>query len=154
MISEQNREIIQQLYEEVSSKRQQNIDPGFKSKGFTQYTVSSRPSSLKTFNNFFNAVATAFPDYQLNIENIVEKGDRIMARYTISGTQRGAFMGLSPTNGRLTITCIDIFRLDHGRVVEHWDAAHQISALPSCHEVPDIHQTSVSNIKEVISTPG
>jgi predicted ester cyclase len=130
MINEQNREIIRQLYTAVIAKSRQASRDKSRPNGFTQYTVSARPSSLKAFKNFFAAVTEAFPDYDLTIDALVEKGDKIMARYTISGTQTGHFMGLTPSYEKLTITGIDIFRLDNGKVIEHWDAAHQISALP------------------------
>jgi len=69
------------------------------------------------------------PDYEFNIDNMIVKGDRVMARYTISGIHKGELMGQPPTNERVTITGIDVFRLDEGKVVEHWDAAHQMSVI-------------------------
>ena len=130
MIEKQNSEIIRQHYSEVSTKRGQSSQFNQRNRTFTQYTVSARPSSLKAFNSFFTQVSEAFPDYELTIENIIVKGNRVMARYTICGTHKGDFMGMPPSNERITVTGIDIFRLDNGKVVEHWDAAHQISALP------------------------
>ena len=127
---ELNGEIIRQLYYEVTSQRRTDHILKTGSNGFTQYTVSSKPSSLKTFYRFFASVSEAFPDYELNLDNLIVKGDRVMARYTISGTHKGDFMGLAATHERMAISGIDVFRLDKGQVIEHWDAAHQISALP------------------------
>jgi predicted ester cyclase len=126
---EKNAEIIQQLYLDIIPRVRKDLFNKPKRNLFTQYTVSARPSSLKTFNAFFSAISTAFPDFKLNIDNLVCKGDRVMARYTICGIHKGDFMGKTPTNKQTTIAGIDIFRLDNGKVVEHWDAAHQISAL-------------------------
>ena len=52
-----------------------------------------------------------------------------MTRYTITGTHKAHFMGMAPTNETVNICGIDIFRIESGKVVEHWDAAHQIKAL-------------------------
>jgi len=131
MMLKPNTEIIRQLYFNIISRRPVVNNTGAKNHGFTQYTVSARPSSLKAFESFFSLVADAFPDYNLSIESLSAKGDRVMVRYTITGTHRRTFMGIEPTNQRLTITGIDIFRLYNGKVVEHWDAAHQICALPT-----------------------
>ncbi len=145
MVMEQNREIIRRLYEDVSSG---NIPAaGYSPRGmnFTQYTVSARPASLKAFNSFFNKVISAFPDYTLTVDSLIVKGDRVMVRYTISGTHKGEFMGMAPTNDRITIAGIDVFRLDNGKIVEHWDAAHQISALPGFYSQPTpIYRTTLS----------
>lgn len=131
MVVEMNAEIIRQLYFEVSSRRQVGVSAGVRRHGFSQYTVSAKPSSLKAFKNFFSLVNDALPDYSLSIESLTVKGDKVMVKYTISGTHQGVFMGIEPTNKRLTITGIDIFRVINGKVVEHWDAAHQICAIPS-----------------------
>jgi hypothetical protein len=45
-------------------------------------------------------------------------------------------MGMPPTNERMKITGIDVFRLDNGKVTEHWDAAHQMSAFPGLYSEP------------------
>ncbi len=124
---EHNQEIIQHLYLETAS-RQNRSDIKTKGSGFTQYAASARPNSLKTFKAFFDAVGQALPDYNLTIDSIIVNGDRVMARYTISGTHAGDFLGMAPTQDQLTITGIDIFHLDKGKVIQHWDAAHQISA--------------------------
>jgi predicted ester cyclase len=130
MIDERNREIIRQLYQSACAKKRPETGDRPRKMGFTQYTVSERHSSLKAFHKFFDVICGAFPDYDLNIENMVLKNDRVMVRYTIYGTHKGDFMGLAPTNERVAVTGIDVFRLDNGKVVEHWDAAHQVSALP------------------------
>jgi steroid delta-isomerase-like uncharacterized protein len=136
MMLEQNQEIIRKLYAEVTAR---NPYPGsYRTKGnrFTPYTVSAKPSSLKTFGHFFTAVSEAFPDYEMNIDNLITKGDRVMVRYTISGTHKGDFMGMPPTNEKMTITGIDVFRVDNGKVTEHWDAAHQMSAFHGLNREP------------------
>lgn len=112
---------------DAASRLAQNTDYKARRKIFTRY-AASRPSSLKAFKSFFTAVSAAFPDYDLKIDNILSKGDKVMARYTISGTQKGDFLGIIPTNERTTVTGIDIFRLDNGKVAQHWNATHQLCA--------------------------
>ncbi len=126
---ELNGEIIRQLYKDVTSSRRGYRIPKTEGSNFTQYTVTGKPSSLKSFYRFFATVKEAFPDYELIMENLIVKGDRVMARYTISGTHQAEFMGIMPTHEKMAITGIDVFRLDQGQVVEHWDAAHQVSAF-------------------------
>jgi predicted ester cyclase len=123
---EPNEEIIRQLYHDVMSKRENVSFTGAYS--FSPYAVSSELHTLKVFRRFFKTVILAFPDCQLTIENIVAKADKFMVRYAISGTQVNDFMGTAPTNERMNILGIDVFRLDNGRVAEHWDAAYQITA--------------------------
>ncbi len=91
--------------------------------------ISDKSSRLKSFQKFFASVGEAFPDFELKIASLSIKEDRVMVRYNIRGIQQQYFMGLSPTYQRMTISKIDIFRVADGKIVEHWDAAHQINAL-------------------------
>jgi len=63
----------------------------------------------------------AFPDLRVNVEDRILAGDKIVARNTWSGTHRGAFLGIAPTGKPITIRTIDIWRVQDGKLIEHWD---------------------------------
>ncbi len=81
---------------------------------------------VKPLVKFFASINYAFPDYEMRIETLVIKGEKVMSKYSIWGIQRGKILGRAPTNRRIKITGLDIFRLDHGKVVEYWNANHYI----------------------------
>lgn len=64
----------------------------------------------------------SFPDRQMTIEDVLADGDRVAVRTTIRGTNTGGVPWLGvPANGRsIDIESISIYRVDGGRVVEHW----------------------------------
>jgi len=62
-----------------------------------------------------------FPDLHLTVEDRIFGGDRIVARNTWTGTHRGAFLGIEPTGKQVTINTIDIWRVEGGKLAEHWD---------------------------------
>jgi predicted SnoaL-like aldol condensation-catalyzing enzyme len=123
-----NGDIIRQLYNEITSENRKDNLVEKASNGFVLHNISTKPSCLKAFYRFFAAVKEAFPDYKLLLDNIMVKGNRVMAHYTISGIHQGEFMGMAATNEPMAVTGIDIFCLDKGQIIEYWDAAHQISA--------------------------
>jgi predicted ester cyclase len=122
-----NGDSIRQLYQEAAGEARKDTIVEKADNGFILHTINERPVCLKPFYRFFHSVCEAFPDYKLFLDNILVKQNRVMARYTISGTQKRDFMGLEATNEPMTITGIDIFHLEEGEVVEYWDAAHQIN---------------------------
>jgi predicted ester cyclase len=135
MIMDQNKEIIRQLYTQVASLRQRTVIYRSRGTGNTHYAVPAKHSSLRAFGRFFSDISEAFPDFEITINNLLVKGDRVMARYTIMGTHKKHFLGVAPTFKKMMVTGIDVFRLSNGKVVEHWDAAHQINALPETSQV-------------------
>jgi steroid delta-isomerase-like uncharacterized protein len=78
----------------------------------------------------------SFPDLEVTIEDLVAEGDKVVVRWTASGTQQGEVMGVSGSGKRSTIGGIGIDRIEGGRIVEswaHWDALgmlQQIGAIP------------------------
>ena len=70
-----------------------------------------------------NAAVTqrsAFPDLVTTVDDLIAEDDKVVVRGHDQGTHMGEFMGLAPTGKRFTITWIDIFRIQDGRLVEAW----------------------------------
>jgi predicted ester cyclase len=126
---EENKEIIFRLYSDINKRVFQKKGYRKSGKGFSQYRSTAKPAGLRTFNEFFSAVNESFPDFNIRIDSLICKADKVMTRYTITGTHKAHFMGMAPTNEIVNICGIDIFRIENGKVVEHWDAAHQIKAV-------------------------
>jgi steroid delta-isomerase-like uncharacterized protein len=69
---------------------------------------------------------TSFPDWNERVDDIVAEGDRVVIRFTSTGTHRGEFAGIAPTGRKVQIQEVAIFRLANGKIVEQWG-------------MPDIH---------------
>ena len=71
------------------------------------------------------------------IEDMIAEGDKVVVRWRNNGSMVGEFLGM-PANGKsFSIPGIDIYRLENGKLAEHWhvvDAlgqAQQIGLIPS-----------------------
>ncbi len=62
----------------------------------------------------------AFPDYHVELADVIVEGDKVVARERITGTNVGPLLGIPPTGRRICIEGYDIVRVDAGRIVEHW----------------------------------
>ena len=145
---ELNGDIIRQLYGEITFGKRTATLVGRTNDDVMSHTRFSKVPCLKAFYRFFDAINAAFPDYRLLLENILVKGNRVMVRYTISGTHKGEFMGLTATNQQVAITGIHVFRVYGGQIVEYWDGAPQITA--SSKETPK--RTSTLSSSKLAST--
>ena len=61
---------------------------------------------------------TAFPDLSISVEDLVEEGDKLAARVTASGTNRGELMGKPPTGRTASWSVVHVSRLYGGQIVE------------------------------------
>jgi steroid delta-isomerase-like uncharacterized protein len=65
----------------------------------------------------------AIPDLQTRTEDVITEGDKVVARWSSSGTQKGELMGIPPTNKKVTMSGITICRISKGKIVEEWSQA-------------------------------
>ena len=73
-------------------------------------------------------VHRSFPDMTFTLEESVESGDTVWARFRGTGTATGPFFG--PPSGRpVEITVIDVARVVGGRIVEHWGVPDRFALL-------------------------
>lgn len=63
---------------------------------------------------------SAFPDYHVELEDVIVEGDKVVARERITGTNLGPLLGIPPTGRPICIDGIDIVVVSAGRIVEHW----------------------------------
>jgi predicted SnoaL-like aldol condensation-catalyzing enzyme len=70
---------------------------------------------------FFRHYLDAFPDTKVVIEDLIEEGDRISARFTYNGTFTKPFMGYRPNSAPVQLRSIDIWRVRDAKFAEHWD---------------------------------
>ena len=59
-----------------------------------------------------------FPDRRFTVEDTVEEGDKIAARFTITGTHQGEFMGAAPTGHPIQVHGMNLFRIEEGKIAD------------------------------------
>lgn len=63
-------------------------------------------------------VRTAFPDFDVTVEDVLIDGDRTSARVTARGTHRREFQEIAPTGRRVEFASIAQHRLVEGAIAE------------------------------------
>ena len=85
---------------------------------------------------FWAVFFTGLPDVSVTMEDLVISGDRVVGRFIYRGTHTGDLMGIPATGKPVEMRSIDIWRMQDGMFVEHWDELNllqvfqQIGALP------------------------
>jgi steroid delta-isomerase-like uncharacterized protein len=79
---------------------------------------------------FFRVQIAAFDDLAMVVEDVVDGGDKVVARSRFRGTHTGDFMGLPATGAAVDVGVIDIMRFgDDGLVHEHWGVFDAMSLM-------------------------
>jgi len=62
----------------------------------------------------------AFPDGRVTVEDQIAEGDKVVSRWTATGTHTGDLMGIPPTGNRVEISGVTINRFSGGKIAEDW----------------------------------
>jgi steroid delta-isomerase-like uncharacterized protein len=101
-------------------------------------------TGAQALKEVFARLHRIFPDLQVTIDDLIEEGDKVVSRNTVTGTHRGEYMGHPPTGKPVTYNEIFIFRFAGGRIVETWGVVdvfsqmQQLGVIPAGPEQPHI----------------
>jgi predicted ester cyclase len=70
------------------------------------------------------------------VHDVIAEGDRVVVRWTNAGIHSGEFLGIPPTGRSFDIACIDIYRIENGRMAEHWHVVDQLTMLQQLGLIP------------------
>ena len=117
-----NKAMIQRFVEEVKNKRHlEQMGDIFRS-DYREHnsTVSSFGAGIEGYQRFLTHLFTAFPEDTVTFDEIVAEGDMVVYRGTETGTHKAEFLRIPATGKHATWTEIQFFRIQNGKVIEHW----------------------------------
>lgn len=77
-----------------------------------------------------------FPDMSITIEDIIEEGDSVAVRWTMTGTHEGPVFGMNPTGKQVEYKAIEFNRFEDGKLAETWTQADTLSLMEQIDAVP------------------
>jgi steroid delta-isomerase-like uncharacterized protein len=137
MTLDENKALVRRFIQEIFLEGREDSVDELLTDDFTPHTWGQMPKGKAGLLDGIKRVSAGLTDAEMTIEDEVAEEDRVAVRLTSSATQTGPFMGLRPSGKRYTIGEIHIFRVEGGKVAEHWHQAdflgmmRQLGALPN-----------------------
>jgi predicted ester cyclase len=123
---EANKQLYRSYIEELWNKRNPAAADRFLTADYIEHNTNL-PPGLAGRKQFVASVLAGFSDYHAEIQEVVAEGDRIVARVQWTGTQDGPFGGRPATGNKLRFSTADFFRVENGKIAEHWDVVDGLS---------------------------
>jgi predicted ester cyclase len=121
-----NKQLIRDYIDNAINKRQPDTAERYFAADYVEHNPHL-PPGIAGKKQFLAAVLKGFSDYHGQIEDIVAEGDEVVARTLWIGTQDGPFLGRPATGNKVQFATSDFYRIENGKVVEHWDV---VDSLP------------------------
>jgi predicted SnoaL-like aldol condensation-catalyzing enzyme len=122
-VADQNKAVVSRFYNDVFINHDMSHIDEYMRDDYIQHNVDC-PQGKAGFLDFFDTIFRAVPDFGYTLKKMVADGDIVMTYSTTTGTHTGGeWLGQEATGNRLSFDVVDIFRLEEGRIAEHWDVA-------------------------------
>jgi predicted ester cyclase len=123
------REVVQQLAETFNDQKiREQTYFDFYDDSLTIYGFPPNLPANKTgFKQFIYLLWKGFPDIKITFEELIVEGDKAAGRYYLTGTHKGEFMELQPTNKQLKVNGMTVFSFRNAKVVERWNLVDLMS---------------------------
>jgi steroid delta-isomerase-like uncharacterized protein len=137
MSAEENKALVRRFTDAVFNRGNiDRVDAFIAPDNVEHNPMPEQPQGSEGVKWIARALRTAFPDLRFEIHDQVAEGDRVMDRWTISGTHAGDLFGLPPTGKRMAVSGFDMVRIADGKVAEHWMAMDQLGLMQQLGMLP------------------
>ncbi len=135
-MSGSDESVVRRFYEEMCNGRQNGIAAEL----FTDDHAFHDPQlpAAEGPQGVADTVATYQEgvDGHWQIEELFSAGDRVVVRWTGSGTHIGEVNGIPPTNRKVKVDAISIHRMQDGKIAETWEVWDTLGFLQQLGVVP------------------
>ena len=125
---ERNKTLIRSFIEEIFNEHNlSSIE-----KYFGKDSIEGSPLAGKGgegFKRFLSDFFKAFPDMHTTIEHIVAENNLVVVFLNGSGSHKGEFHGILPTNKLVNIRSADLYEIENEVIIGHWDVVDQLNLL-------------------------
>jgi predicted ester cyclase len=145
MAAKENKERIRQLFavlnDQVWPKGNLNATDDFIAPDYVYHDAGGPRRGREGFRELITLYRTAFPDARFTVEDQIAEGDQVLTRFSVRGTQRGAFMGIAPTGKPVTVSVLSLTRVANGKAVEEWERFDTLQMMQQIGELPALAQS-------------
>jgi steroid delta-isomerase-like uncharacterized protein len=156
-------ELVRRRVEAINTGNFAALGDVFTPDVITHYGSGEAVRGVEALGGLMSGLA-AFSDLAATIEDLVVDGDRVGARYTTRGRQRGEFLGMPNTGVTVEFGGAGIHRIEEGKIAEVWTvddwadltrqvrAGHPVASVSSpSHTVEEADSETVGRNKHTAS---
>jgi steroid delta-isomerase-like uncharacterized protein len=131
---EHNKKLVQTLVTSVFQNHDFGQLDAIMRDDYMQHNEDT-PQGKAGFKGFFKDMFKAMPDFRYDPIRIISEGDIVMLYATMTATHKGEWLGNPPTGNKIKINVVDIFRIQDGKIAEHWDVADTLKLFTAVGKV-------------------
>jgi steroid delta-isomerase-like uncharacterized protein len=127
---ENNKRLATRFYDEVINGGDHALIKELLADDYVEHAEAPGiPNNRDGVVMWFQMMRGAFPDMKMSVLRMVAEDDEIWVHYRCTGTHKGEFMGLPPTDNKFDIEGVDRVRVRDGKAIEHWNVTDTMGMM-------------------------
>ncbi len=123
-----NIDAASKFYEVYNKKNLELIDSIF-TDDYVGHVNAHDIVGAENAKGFIGGFIQGIPDAFYDVNEIFESEDKVISRWTCTGTQTGEFYGMPPTGKSIDVKGITIFKISEGKIAELWNCWDQYTLV-------------------------
>ena len=137
MPTEQNKAIVQRYREVHNTNQLEQLDEIVAANLIAHNLLAGLPPGLEGGKMAHMGGIASFPDMYVTTGDLIAEGDRVVERWTLTGTHTGVPFSGTPASGKkFSVTGISVYRIANGQIVEHWGEMDFLGLLQQLGMIP------------------
>jgi predicted ester cyclase len=124
--TEQNKALEKNIFAELNKGSLAVIDEAF-APHWIYHVAGMEPMDREGFKQLLKMMYSDFPDFHMEIADMIADGDKVVTRCRLSGTHKGALMSLPPTGKQVNFESTLVAQFVDGKEVEAWEVMDRFS---------------------------
>jgi steroid delta-isomerase-like uncharacterized protein len=138
MSNENNKALARRVFEEIWNQHNLAAAETIYSADLTNHNAAPWQAPGREGEiQFAGILQTAFPDVHISVEDALSEADRVVIRYSATGTHLGPLGPIPPTGRTAAVTGTASFRIESDRIKEIWLNWDELGLLRQLGVIPD-----------------
>lgn len=136
MLTTDLKALIQQYVDQVWNLGNLAALNGLTTSTYT-YHLGGQPGRNRAgMQQFIGMIHAAFPDWRVQIMDLVAEGNMVAIRWQGQVTHQGIFQGIPPTGKQIMVSGINIYHVTDGKIATEWEQTDTLGMLQQLGVLP------------------
>jgi steroid delta-isomerase-like uncharacterized protein len=135
-MSAENEALVRRFFDEFCNEHRADVADEIVAPDYVSHGPQAPPAVGPDGVKARVAVYQDSLDGHWQIDDLFSAGDRVVTRWTGTGTHVGELMGLAPTGKPIAVEAITVHRIADGQIAEEWTVWDALGLLQQVGAVP------------------
>lgn len=138
MSTDERKRLVIEYVERVWNRSDLEALDQLTAPSFTYQLGEQPPRDRISMREFLATTHAAFPDWRIEISEILADGESVAVRWRGIVTHQGPFHGIPPTGRQIRISGINMYRIAGSMIVGEWEQTDTLSMLRQLGALPAV----------------